>query len=147
MALTALAGPLSNIIFAAFMMFLFGFLFIPLAGSATGVTVIEIIYNIIYINIALAVFNMLPLPPLDGSKVVFSLLPDKAYNKVIRYERFGMIVLLGIVGFQMLFNSYLNTWLNLDFEINVFRFLIERPVEAIFSFLGHLFNFSFGLVN
>ena len=41
----------------------------------------------------LAVFNLFPIPPLDGSKVVFSLLPDELYLKLMRYERFGMLLL------------------------------------------------------
>jgi len=49
------------------------------------------------INIVLMAFNLLPVPPLDGSKVLFSLLPDQTYWKLMRYERYGMILLLVLV--------------------------------------------------
>ena len=135
MAITALAGPLSNIILAAFIMMLFGMTFVSLTGFEAGLTIANIIFNTIYISIALAVFNMLPLPPLDGSKVLFSLLPENAYSKLMHYERYGMIILLIIVGMQMFFN------------INIFGMLIGYPTELIFSGLGIFFDFTFNLVN
>ena len=46
------------------------------------------------LSLALAVFNMIPIPPLDGSKVLFSLLRAEKYDKLMRYERYGMILLL-----------------------------------------------------
>jgi len=135
MAITALAGPVSNIILAAIVMMIFGFVFMLLTGFTAGSTIIEILYNTIFISIALAVFNMLPLPPLDGSKVLFSLLPDSIYNKVLRYERFGMIALLVIVGLQMFLG------------INIIGRIILYPTELIFSSLGIFFDFTFNLVN
>ena len=59
-----------------------------------------IIYTIIrtaYLSVSLAVFNIMPIPPLDGSKVVFSLISDQAYYKLMRYERYGMVILLALV--------------------------------------------------
>ena len=50
-----------------------------------------------YISLALAIFNIIPVSPLDGSKVLFALLPDAAYAKLMRYERYGMILLLVLV--------------------------------------------------
>ena len=49
------------------------------------------------ISAGLAVFNLLPIPPLDGSKVVFSLLPQEWYWKLMRYERYGMLLLMALV--------------------------------------------------
>jgi len=46
------------------------------------------------LSVALAIFNIVPIPPLDGSKVLFSLLPENYYYKLMRYERFGMIILI-----------------------------------------------------
>ena len=133
MAITALAGPVSNIILAALLMFIFGFFFMALTGSSVGVIINELIFNTIYISIALAVFNMLPLPPLDGSKVLFSLLPENMYNKLMRYERFGMIAILAIVGLQMFLG------------ISIFGAIIGYPAEVILNGLGVLFNFSFNI--
>ena len=135
MAVTALAGPVSNIILAMFFMLLFGLLFIALTGFAAGPMIAEIIFNTVYISIALAIFNMLPLPPLDGSKVLFSLLPENMYYKLMRYERFGMIALLVIVCLQMFFN------------INIIGRIIVYPTEAILNSFGTLFDFTFRLVN
>jgi len=110
-------------------------LFLSLTGVAAGTVIAEIIFNTVYISIALAIFNMLPIPPLDGSKVFFSLLPESTYFKLMRYERFGMIALLVIVGLQMFFG------------INIIGRIIVHPTEAILSSFGALFDFTYGLVN
>jgi len=145
MAITAFAGPLSNLVLAIAVMLLFGFTVSLLGGiyasevvitgntvyadgtllsdsavagkeiiyvdsvvssgdqiiaedvifaGGFGSIIIQLIHNTAYISIALAVFNLLPIPPLDGSKVLFSLIPEGAYYKLMRYERYGMIVLI-----------------------------------------------------
>ena len=55
------------------------------------------VYRAATLSIALAIFNLLPIPPLDGSKVLFSLLPEHIYFKLMRYERYGMIILILLV--------------------------------------------------
>ena len=50
-----------------------------------------------YMSVGLGLFNLIPIPPLDGSKVLAVLLPDRAYNWLMRYERFGMLVLLVVI--------------------------------------------------
>ena len=103
MAITALAGPLSNLIIGIVFLFLYGFLHIPLRRMETvGVWFLQMIYLTAYISLALMVFNILPISPLDGSKVVYSLLPDKAYMTLMRYERYGMILLLVLVATRVL---------------------------------------------
>lgn len=98
MAITALAGPISNIVLSVLFLFLFGLLQIPLAKSGKGGEVLlQMIYTTAYLSCAFAIFNIIPIPPLDGSKVLFSFLPNDIYNKLMRYERFGMILLLVIV--------------------------------------------------
>jgi len=106
MAITALAGPLSNIILSIVILFIYGFVAKPLGSyeSDFNSILILLIHFVIRLNIALAIFNMLPFPPLDGSKVLFSLLPEKWYYKILRYERYGMIVLLVLMSSQLLFN-------------------------------------------
>ena len=74
MALTAAAGPLSNVLLA----YVFALFF----------------YYVEIISAGLAVFNVFPIPPLDGSKVLFSCLSDKAYLWLMRYERYGMALLM-----------------------------------------------------
>ena len=89
MAVTALAGPVSNFLLALLMMFAASLL----PAGWLGVFLIDTAI----LSIGLGLFNLVPIPPLDGSKVLFSLLPQKAYNTLMRYERYGMAVLLLLV--------------------------------------------------
>ncbi len=102
MAVTALAGPLSNRIFGFILLTVYRLvygLFAPAAAAASapvqalflGVT--EILWAMFSINISLAVFNLLPVPPLDGSRIVSILLPDKVYFTVMQYERYIFLVM------------------------------------------------------
>lgn len=98
MALTAAAGPLSNLITA----FVFTIAFVPLLllqHSAAAGVLQEIVANIIIINLSLGFFNMLPLPPLDGSKILGAFLPDNLYMKYLSLEKIGVVVLLGLIFF------------------------------------------------
>lgn len=97
MAVTALAGPASNFVLAALSMFAYGLLAVPLYGEEIGTAVLKMLGLSAYINISLGLFNLIPFPPLDGSKVLFALLPDRTYMKLMRYERYGMIMLVAIV--------------------------------------------------
>ena len=99
MAVTALAGPVSNLIIAVVFLFLYGLLYRPLymQGTAFSMAVLQMVMTTGYLSIALAVFNIIPISPLDGSKVLFSVLSDRAYDKLMRYERYGMIVLMLLV--------------------------------------------------
>lgn len=103
MALTALAGPASNVLIALVFMLLQGFLFIPLRKSSLGYFLLQMISYTAYLSLGLAVFNLLPVPPLDGSKVLFSVIKESAYTKLMMYEKYGSIVLFvlfatGILG-------------------------------------------------
>ena len=101
MAITALAGPVSNIILAAFVLLVYGFLYVPLYRlGETGAILIDTLITTAYLSCALAVFNLIPVPPLDGSKVLFSLLSEENYYKLMRYERYGMIVLILLIATQ-----------------------------------------------
>ena len=103
MALTALAGPACNFLLAGVFLFLYGLLFYPLhTGGTVAETVLQLIYTTAYLSLSLAVFNLIPIPPLDGSKVLFSLIPDESYFKLMRSERYGMILLLVLVSTKVL---------------------------------------------
>lgn len=106
MAITALAGPLSNVIICCVFLFIYGLVYIPLtvAGTEIAQAALNMIYITAYLSIALAVFNIIPVPPLDGSKVLFSLMSDESYMKLMRYERYGMILLLVLVATDILGN-------------------------------------------
>ena len=62
----------------------------------------NMVYITAYLSIALAIFNIIPIPPLDGSKVLFSLMSDESYYKLMRYERYGMIILLVLIASDVL---------------------------------------------
>jgi Zn-dependent protease len=123
MAITALAGPMSNLLLAAVVVFVLGFVLIPLGGSDAG-SVAGIALNMInrtaVLSIALAVFNMLPIPPLDGSKVVFSVISDEAYMKLMYYERYGMLLLI-ILMVLGVFEKTL--WVAVQFLLGIFQYL------------------------
>ena len=85
MAITALAGPVSNVIIAVIFLFLYGFFFPVLNGKSefAGI-VLDMLQITAYMSLGFAVFNILPIPPLDGSKVLFSLLSDEQYRTLMR---------------------------------------------------------------
>ena len=94
MALTALAGPAANIAVAIVFLAALGFFTPALYAGKVGSLVLDVLSSTAVLSIGLAIFNILPIPPLDGSKVVFSLLPDRLYRQLMRYERYGMILLI-----------------------------------------------------
>ena len=98
MAITALAGPVSNLLLALWL--LFG-VRVMLNGSASEIWVMFLLDTAI-LSIGLGVFNLIPIPPLDGSKILAALLPDKQYRWLMRYERFGMLVIMLLVVFGAL---------------------------------------------
>ena len=97
MAITALAGPASNFILAALLLFVRGLITIPLSKYGWGVTALELFDTTAYLSVCLGLFNLIPIPPMDGSKVLFSFLPDRIYMKLMRYERYGMIVIIVVM--------------------------------------------------
>ncbi len=98
MALTALAGPASNFLLAWVFMLIFRILYdlLPLTSDFQIYLLAFFLYGAM-LSVGLGVFNLFPIPPLDGSKVLFSLFPDKVYATVLRYERYGMLVMLALV--------------------------------------------------
>ena len=97
MALVSLAGPVSNLILA----FILNFIAYALRFFAPEGGIVELLYFFFfygaYINIILAAFNLLPIPPLDGSKILAAVLPNRAYYKYMQYERYAMIALIVIL--------------------------------------------------
>ena len=95
MAVTALAGPVGNVVLAAVATVLWTvcYHFGWISGAAWLMTAADFFYYMIYLSVGLAVFNLLPIPPLDGSKVLAAVLPPKLYWKLMRYERYGMALL------------------------------------------------------
>ena len=94
MAKVALAGPLSNLLLvlvSAVVLKAF-----VAAGSDSGIIVSIFVYAVM-INLLLAIFNLIPIPPLDGSRIVAGLLPDHLANKYMNLERYGMYIVFALV--------------------------------------------------
>ncbi len=98
MAITALAGPVSNIIMGFISIVLMNVIVAFQTSPTGGSTLLQVSYLFFYfnavININLAVFNLLPIPPLDGSRLAAVIIPDKYYYKIMQNERYIMIVVL-----------------------------------------------------
>ncbi len=89
MAVTALAGPVSNFLLAMLLLFT--------ASLVPNEWMFRFLLSTAILSIGLGLFNLVPIPPLDGSKVLFALLPQRAYYTLMHYERYGMVVLLLMV--------------------------------------------------
>ena len=90
-ALVAVAGPLSNLIMACIWAIIFGI--VSLFVEYTSYIYIILFYGV-YLNCVLCVFNLLPITPLDGSRVLSLILPKRTYFKMIKYEKYFFIVLV-----------------------------------------------------
>lgn len=91
MALVALAGPATNLGIAALLAILLRLFSSPLADSVLPTAIVW--------NVGLAIFNLFPIPPLDGSKVLAGILPDELAEGMIKLERFGFLIVFGILIF------------------------------------------------
>jgi Zn-dependent protease len=100
MALTASAGPLSNLVLAVLSAVAVGILYrVAPAFATSGTPVLPLLGQMIFLNVALAVFNLLPVPPLDGSRLVAWLLPRGMQDGWQQVEQFAPFLLLAVFTF------------------------------------------------
>ena len=95
MAVTALAGPVSNFLLAYLALLLRAalFPFYQLGSSMAGAGC-DFLVTLALMSIGLGIFNLIPVPPLDGSKVLEGVLEDRIYYTILRYERYGVVLLM-----------------------------------------------------
>ena len=97
MAVTALAGPVSNFALALLAMGISKVIYLYAPYTAAWDMVFTFcLYTLAPLSVGLGLFNLIPIPPLDGSKVLGAFLSDRAYFTLMRYERYGMLVLLAL---------------------------------------------------
>ena len=131
MAITALAGLVSNFILAYLALLVravLSGLYYLWPGSTLLLWVLDFLYITAYLSVGLGVFNLIPFPPLDGSKVLGAFLPDRTYYTLLRYERYGMILLVVVL------------WTGiLDGPLSVVR-------NGVFDLLANLSSFPYYLI-
>jgi len=133
MVLVALAGPGTNILLALVAAAAFHLLGFAPANAAKWVA--DNLQNTVVINVVLAVFNMMPIPPLDGGRVAVGLLPRVLAVPLARLEPFGMLILIGILILLPLAGSQFG--LNLDVISTILRTSTDYIIRLLLILTGN----------
>ena len=129
-ALVSIAGPLANLVMAAVGMIIYALLVVLHAKMGLSKSIFGALSNIAYIfiytNLCFMVFNLIPIPPLDGSKVLGMFLPDRTYYKMLEYEQFSMILIM-VLSLSGAFSRIIGTGVNAIFN------LLAGPINRLLN--------------
>ncbi len=127
MAIVAIAGPATNFLLTILAV-PFVSLSLVLSGKYNFPYLTQFFTLFLVMNIGFALFNLLPIPPLDGSRILAFFLPPALYNQYLRYERYAFIILI-ILMFTGIFNGIFSAMIN--FAINI----LGTPIYFIYDIL------------
>lgn len=131
MAISAAAGPAANLVMALLTMILAKVALFAGAGGRVSAVLYVVLLNMCLINISLAIFNLMPFPPFDGSRIYSAFLPQRLYFGVMRYEKYILIAVLALL------------WLGvLDGPLGFLNHALFSGLDAVTGWVDQLFGLA-----
>jgi Zn-dependent protease len=131
--LVAAAGPAMNLLLATLAALAFHLLiYLP---DAAGPWIGENLKNALIINVLLAIFNLLPVPPLDGGRILVGVLPEALATPLMRVEPYGLMLLIGLLFILPLFGAHLGIDLNIVWQL--IQHASDFVINAILRLTGN----------